>query len=122
MEAGSRPPLLRAWVRGARQKRRREQLGQGGGLRGDANWGRVLNAMGYSGVNFEPDDFELWFGTFKAFEGGEPVPHEAAEANAALSSGEVLITARLAEGGATAAASGRDLTYEYLRINGSYRT
>jgi glutamate N-acetyltransferase / amino-acid N-acetyltransferase len=88
----------------------------------DANWGRVLAAMGYSGVSFEPGDVELWFGPVKVFEGGEPVVHEAAEANAALSSGEVKITARLAGGGASAAAWGCDLTYEYVRINGSYRT
>jgi len=88
----------------------------------DANWGRVLTAMGYSGVNFEPGDVELWFGPVKVFEGGEPVPHEVAEANAALSSGEVKITARLKGGGASAAAWGCDLTYEYVRINGSYRT
>jgi glutamate N-acetyltransferase / amino-acid N-acetyltransferase len=88
----------------------------------DANWGRVLTAMGYSGVNFEPNDVELWFGPIKVFEGGEPVQHETAEANAALSSGEVTITVRLSEGEAPAAAWGCDLTYEYVRINGSYRT
>jgi glutamate N-acetyltransferase / amino-acid N-acetyltransferase len=88
----------------------------------DANWGRVLTAMGYSGVNFEPNDVELWFGPVKVFADGEPVPHEVAEANAALSSGEVTITARLNEGDASATAWGCDLTYEYVRINGSYRT
>ena len=88
----------------------------------DANWGRVLTAMGYSGVNFEPNDVDLWFGPVKIFADGEPVPHEVAEANAALSSGEVRITARLNEGDASAAAWGCDLTYEYVRINGSYRT
>ena len=88
----------------------------------DANWGRVLTAMGYSGVRFDPDTVELWFGPVKVFEKGEPVAHEEAEANAALSSGEVRITARLNEGDASAAAWGCDLTYEYVRINGSYRT
>ena len=88
----------------------------------DANWGRVLTAMGYSGVRFDPDTVELWFGPVKVFENGEPVAHEEAEANAALSSGEVRITARLKEGDASAAAWGCDLTYEYVRINGSYRT
>jgi glutamate N-acetyltransferase / amino-acid N-acetyltransferase len=88
----------------------------------DANWGRVLTAMGYSGVSFDPDGIELWFGPVKVFEGGEPVEHEEAEANAALSSGEVKITARLGEGEASATAWGCDLTYEYVRINGSYRT
>ena len=87
----------------------------------DANWGRVLTAMGYAGVPFDPDGLELWFGPVKVFEGA-PVPHEAAEANAALASGEVRITARLGAGEASAAAWGCDLSYDYVRINGSYRT
>ena len=87
----------------------------------DANWGRVLTAMGYAGVPFDPDGLELWFGPVKVFEGA-PVPHETAEANAALASGEVSITARLGAGGASATAWGCDLSYEYVRINGSYRT
>jgi glutamate N-acetyltransferase/amino-acid N-acetyltransferase len=88
----------------------------------DANWGRVLTAMGYSGAGFDPDGVELWFGPVKVFENGEPVEHEEAQANAALAAGEVGITARLGEGDASAAAWGCDLTYEYVRINGSYRT
>jgi glutamate N-acetyltransferase / amino-acid N-acetyltransferase len=88
----------------------------------DANWGRVLTAMGYSGASFDPDGVELWFGPVKVFENGEPVPHEEAEANAALAAGEVRITARLNEGDASAVAWGCDLTYDYVRINGSYRT
>ena len=87
----------------------------------DANWGRVLTAMGYAGVPFDPDGLELWFGPVMVFEGA-PVPHEAAEANAALASGEVRITARLGAGDASATAWGCDLSYEYVRINGSYRT
>jgi glutamate N-acetyltransferase/amino-acid N-acetyltransferase len=88
----------------------------------DANWGRVLTAMGYSGVVFDPGRVELWFGPVRVFSGGEPVPHEEAEANAALAAGEVKITCRLGEGGASAMAWGCDLSYEYVRINGSYRT
>ena len=87
----------------------------------DANWGRVLTAMGYAGVPFDPDGLELWFGPVKVFEGA-PVPHEVAEANAALASGEVRITARLSAGAASATAWGCDLSYEYVRINGSYRS
>jgi glutamate N-acetyltransferase / amino-acid N-acetyltransferase len=88
----------------------------------DANWGRVLTAMGYSGSSFDPDGVELWFGPVKVFENGEPVEHEEAQANAALAAREVSITARLSEGDASAVAWGCDLTYEYVRINGSYRT
>jgi glutamate N-acetyltransferase/amino-acid N-acetyltransferase len=88
----------------------------------DANWGRVLNAMGYSGVSFDPDGVGLWFGAVKVFEGGGPAEHDEAEANAALAADEVRIKARLGEGEASATAWGCDLTYEYVRINGSYRT
>jgi glutamate N-acetyltransferase/amino-acid N-acetyltransferase len=88
----------------------------------DANWGRVLTAMGYSGEGFDPAGVELWFGPIKVFSGGEPVPHEEAEANATLAAGEVKITVRLSEGDASATAWGCDLSYEYVRINGSYRT
>jgi glutamate N-acetyltransferase/amino-acid N-acetyltransferase len=88
----------------------------------DANWGRVITAMGYSGVAFEPEGVDLWFGPVKVFSHGEPVPHEEAEANATLSGTEVRITARLGEGNASATAWGCDLSYEYVSINGSYRT
>jgi glutamate N-acetyltransferase / amino-acid N-acetyltransferase len=88
----------------------------------DANWGRVLTALGYSGEAFDPDGVELWFGHIKVFSGGEPVPHEDAEANATLAADEVKITVRLSEGDASATAWGCDLSYEYVRINGSYRT
>lgn len=88
----------------------------------DANWGRVLVAMGYSGAEFEPRDLTLYFGGVKVFAGGEPVEHDEAEANRALAADEVEIRAALAGGGASATAWGCDLTYEYVRINGSYRT
>ena len=88
----------------------------------DANWGRVLTAMGYSGVSFDPEDVELWFGPVKVFSGGEPVEHDEAEANATLAGDEVVITARVGEGDASAAAWGCDLTYGYVEINGSYRS
>ena len=88
----------------------------------DANWGRVITAMGYSGVAFDPEGVDLWFGPIKVFSDGEPVPHEEAEANATLAGGEVRITAHLSEGEASATAWGCDLSYEYVRINGSYRT
>ena len=88
----------------------------------DANWGRVLVAMGYSGADFDPSGVELYFGPVKVFEHGEPVSHDEAEANGALKGKEIRITARLAEGNASATAWGCDLTYEYVEINGSYRT
>jgi glutamate N-acetyltransferase/amino-acid N-acetyltransferase len=88
----------------------------------DANWGRVITALGYSGVEFDPATLDLSFGSVKVFAHGEPVAHDETEANAALKGDEVLITARFSEGDSSAAAWGCDLTYEYVEINGSYRT
>ncbi|CAA9437270.1 MAG: Glutamate N-acetyltransferase @ N-acetylglutamate synthase [uncultured Rubrobacteraceae bacterium] len=88
----------------------------------DANWGRVLNAMGYSGASFVPEEVELYFGPIKVFADGEPVEHDAEEANATLAGDEVTVTARLKEGEGSATVWGCDLTEEYVRINGSYRT
>jgi glutamate N-acetyltransferase/amino-acid N-acetyltransferase len=88
----------------------------------DANWGRVLAAMGYAGVPFDPEGVEIHFGPVKVFEKGEPVAHNAAEANATLAGDEVIITARLGEGKGSASAWGCDLTHEYVDINGSYRS
>ena len=82
-------------------------------------------ALGYSGAEFDPADLTLYFGGLKVFEGGEPVPHDEAEANRTLAGDEVEIRAVLAggeSGKASATAWGCDLTYEYVRINGSYRT
>ena len=87
----------------------------------DANWGRVLVAMGYSGADFDPAEVEIYFGPVKVF-GGEPEPYSEAEAGEALAGDEVRIFVRLHEGEASAAAWGCDLTYKYVEINGSYRT
>ena len=88
----------------------------------DANWGRVLNAMGYSGISFDPEGVDLYFGPVKVFAKGEPVPHDPADANATLAGDEVSVTARLREGTASATAWGCDLTEEYVRENSEYTT
>lgn len=88
----------------------------------DANWGRALNAMGYSGVDFDPNGVSISFGEVEVFEGGAPVPHDIELANAALSGDGVFISVRLSEGDASAGAWGCDLTYGYVEINGRYRT
>ncbi|AHY47581.1 ArgJ: glutamate N-acetyltransferase/amino-acid acetyltransferase [Rubrobacter radiotolerans] len=88
----------------------------------DANWGRALNALGYSGVAFDVGKAAIRFGEVEVFRGGEPVPHETAEANAQLSGEEVVIEVELGEGESEATAWGCDLTYGYVEINGSYRT
>lgn len=88
----------------------------------DANWGRALNALGYSGVAFDVSKATIRFGGVEVFRDGEPVPHDVAGANAQLSGEEVVISVELGEGDAEATAWGCDLTYGYVEINGSYRT
>jgi glutamate N-acetyltransferase/amino-acid N-acetyltransferase len=88
----------------------------------DANWGRALNAMGYSGVPFDPERVCISFGEVEVFKDGEPAPHDVERANAALSGDDVVISVRMGEGDASAGAWGCDLTYGYVEINGSYRT
>lgn len=88
----------------------------------DANWGRVLTAMGYAGVPFDVSGVGISFGEVAVFASGEPVAHDPAEANATLAGDEVYVTARLGEGTASAAAWGCNLTHGYVEINGSYRS
>ncbi len=88
----------------------------------DANWGRALNALGYSGAEFDVSGASISFGEIEVFKNSEPVPHDPGKANAQLSGEEVVITVTLREGEAQATAWGCDLTYGYVEINGSYRT
>ncbi|MGH3090479.1 MAG: bifunctional glutamate N-acetyltransferase/amino-acid acetyltransferase ArgJ [Rubrobacteraceae bacterium] len=88
----------------------------------DANWGRALNAMGYSGVAFDPEHVRISFGPVEVFKDGEPAEHDVKDANAALAGNEVVISIRMGEGTSSAKAWGCDLTYGYVEINGSYRT
>lgn len=92
----------------------------------DANWGRVLCAMGYSGAEFNPDDVDLYFrsakGTIATLNKGVPIVFDEAKAKEILLEKEVEVLVRLGEGDGKAKAWGCDLTYEYVRINGDYRS
>ena len=88
----------------------------------DANWGRVLVAMGYSGADFDPETVEIYFGPVKVFGDGESKAYSEVEASEALAGEVVRVLVRLEEGEASATAWGCDLTYKYVEINGSYRT
>jgi glutamate N-acetyltransferase/amino-acid N-acetyltransferase len=92
----------------------------------DANWGRVLCAMGYSGADFTPEKTSLAFksktGTVELFRLGVPLDFDEAAAKNILSESEIVIEAELGDGSAEGYAWGCDLTYEYVRINGDYRT
>ena len=92
----------------------------------DANWGRVLCAMGYSGVDFDPDKVSISFvseaGDVLVCQNGRGVDFSEETAKTVLSEEEVIIDITLGEGDAEATCWGCDLTYDYVKINGDYRT
>ena len=92
----------------------------------DANWGRVLCAMGYSGAELDPEKVTLFFessaGKIKIIENGVAVEYSEEKATEILSQPEVTVTADIGEGQAQAAAWGCDLTHEYININADYRS
>lgn len=92
----------------------------------DANWGRILCAMGYSGAEFDPEKVTLFFessaGKIKIIENGVAVEYSEEKATEILSQPEVTVTADIGEGQAQAAAWGCDLTHEYININADYRS
>ena len=92
----------------------------------DANWGRILCAMGYSGSQFDPEVVDIWLeskaGTIKIVENGIATDYSEETATKILSEEEVLAKMDIKEGNETATAFGCDLTYEYVKINGDYRS
>ncbi|PWL50558.1 MAG: arginine biosynthesis protein ArgJ [Clostridiales bacterium] len=92
----------------------------------DANWGRVLCAIGYAGVETDPNGVDVSFssaaGAVRVCESGAGVDFSEEAAKAVLSADEIRIDVALRDGGAEATAWGCDLTYDYVRINGDYRT
>lgn len=92
----------------------------------DANWGRILCAMGYSGATFEPDKVDLYFeskgGKIKLIENGVALNYSEEEATKILSEPEVTAIADLKLGNAQGTAWGCDLSYDYVKINADYRS
>ena len=92
----------------------------------DANWGRVLCAIGYSGADVDVNRVDVAFrsdvGIVKVCKGGAGIPFSEEIAKAVLLRKEIEILVELNSGEAAATAWGCDLTYEYVKINGDYRT
>lgn len=92
----------------------------------DANWGRILCAMGYSGAQFDPEIVDIWLeskaGTIKIVENGIATDYSEEKATEILSQEEVIAKMDIKQGTETATAFGCDLTYEYVKINGDYRS
>lgn len=92
----------------------------------DANWGRILCALGYSGIDFDINKvvvaIESSKGYIELFKEGMPLSFEDEKASAILDATEIVILINLNDGYEKGFAFGCDLTYEYVRINGDYRT
>ena len=92
----------------------------------DANWGRILCALGYSGVQFDPEKVDLYFeskaGKIKIIENGVSTGYSEEEATKILSEEAVTAIADMKMGDASATAWGCDLTYDYIKINADYRS
>ena len=92
----------------------------------DANWGRILCAMGYSGAQFDPEQVDLYFesaaGKLQIIENGVALPYSEEEATKILSEPEVTATADIKMGPCSATAWGCDLTFDYVKINADYRS
>lgn len=94
----------------------------------DANWGRILCAMGYSGFEFTPETTDVYFESgepsskIMVFEQGVPLNFDEDLAKKILSEPEVKINVFCKDGDAKGTAWGCDLTYDYVKINGDYRT
>ena len=92
----------------------------------DANWGRILCAMGYSGVNFDPEKVDLFFeseeGSLQIIQSGIATGYSEETATRILSAPEVTARIEMNAGSGEATAWGCDLTHEYISINADYRS
>lgn len=92
----------------------------------DANWGRILCAMGYSGAQFDPERVDLYFksaaGSMQIIKDGVALDYSEEEATKILSQAEVTAVADVKMGSFEATAWGCDLTFDYVKINADYRS
>jgi glutamate N-acetyltransferase/amino-acid N-acetyltransferase len=94
---------------------------------GDANWGRILAAVGYSGAAVDPARAGLWIAAGDAsplqlVRGGQPLDYAEADAGAVFAGPEITVTVDLGLGAGRATVWTCDLSHEYVSINGHYRT
>ncbi|QZY54983.1 bifunctional glutamate N-acetyltransferase/amino-acid acetyltransferase ArgJ [Crassaminicella profunda] len=92
----------------------------------DANWGRILCAIGYADGNFAPEKVDIFFknhiGSIQVAQNGMGIPFDETTAKSILEQEYVNILIDLKDGEQSATAWGCDLTYDYVKINGCYRT
>lgn len=88
----------------------------------DANWGRILAAVGYSGVAIDPERVSISLGDLPVYQKGVGLVFDEAKAKQILSQKEILIHIDLGDGREGASVWTCDLSYDYVKINGSYRS
>jgi glutamate N-acetyltransferase/amino-acid N-acetyltransferase len=88
----------------------------------DANWGRIICAAGYSGVDFIPEQVDIYLGDEQVAAKGAGLPFDEDRAKKILEQDEVAITVDLHMGGGLATVWTCDLTYDYIKVNASYRS
>lgn len=88
----------------------------------DANWGRILAAVGYSSVKIDPERISIYLGDLPVFQNGIGLVFDEIRAKRILSEKEILITIDLNDGNESASVWTCDLSYDYVKINGSYRS
>ncbi|GAJ41235.1 bifunctional ornithine acetyltransferase/N-acetylglutamate synthase [Saccharococcus caldoxylosilyticus] len=88
----------------------------------DANWGRIIGAIGYADAMVNPDNVDIAIGPIVMLKGSEPQPFSEEEAIAYLQNDVIVIEVDLHLGSGKGVAWGCDLTYDYVKINASYRT
>ncbi len=89
---------------------------------GDANWGRIISSLGASNAKFDPEKAELKIEDLVIFKNGKPTDYSEEEATKIFKNNEIIINIDCNLGSAKATAWGCDLSYDYVKINGDYRT
>ena len=88
----------------------------------DPNWGRIVCAVGYSGVPIDPDRMKVFVGGHLLFEDGIPADYDETELRRVLAEREVMVDIHLGIGEGSFTAYTQDLSYEYVKINAEYTT
>ena len=90
---------------------------------GDANWGRIINAVGYSGVDLEPEKVNLWLCGIERFRNGQPINDDLEkDLTEKLQADLVEIRLSLGDGKGTYTLLASDLGHEYVSLNADYRS
>jgi len=88
----------------------------------DANWGRILTAAGYSGARFDPERTDIYFGSLQMCKDGCALDFDEDEAKMILSEDVIVIELQLHSGSYSDRMWTCDFSYDYVKINGSYRS